>query len=85
MEKKTELEIKDFLGNVGLQYSTIGFDNEKNEYYLQSVFQTFCFIPESGKGFELNLIDSLKDLRDLCEDYIQKIEDENKNKLLCST
>ena len=77
MERKQEKEIKDFLRKIGLEYSTLNFDDEEGKYYIDSIFRTFCFIGALGGEFKLNLIDSLKDLRDLCEDYIQKIEDEN--------
>lgn len=76
MDKKVKKEIEDFLQKIGLEYSTLGFDEDRSKYYIYSLFRTFAFINESGKGFKLNLISSLKDMRDLCEDYIQKIKDE---------
>lgn len=76
MERQKEQEIKDFLKKVGLEYSTLNFDAEEGKYYIESIFRTFVFISDFGKGVGISLRDSLMDLRDLLEDYIQKIPKE---------
>ena len=72
MERQKEQEIRDLLEKFGLGSSSIHQDKQ-GKFYVGSLFQTVTFIEGD---FKHNLRNSLKDMIVLCEDYIQKIDED---------
>ena len=71
MTRKQEQEIIEFLKKVGLQHSEFEQDEESRTYVVTS-FKIGTYIITN---FKQNLKSALKDLANLCESYITKIEE----------
>jgi len=71
MTREQEQEIRNFLKKVGLQHSEFHTD-EDGRTYVATAFSIGTYIITN---FKQNLKNSLKDLSNLAEDYILKIDE----------
>ena len=72
MERQKEQEIRDYLEKIGLEYSSLNYDAHGRGLQIGTLFSIVAY---AERNFKLHLKESLKDLIDLCEDYIQKIDE----------
>lgn len=71
MKEEHKQEIRDFLKKIGLEHSEFTKDDGGRTYIVTS-FKIGTYIITN---FKQNLKNSLKDLINLCESYIQKVDE----------